>query len=328
MTSHGQVFDIQRFSLHDGPGMRTTVFLKGCPLRCRWCSNPESQAPGPEIMWYHERCLHCGRCVKVCPRGVITWNKNKPSRSFMRVSCNACGECVRVCPSGALRLVGESRSVQEILEIILRDKPFYRVSGGGVTISGGEPMLQPGFTISLLEAIQREGIFGVLETAGLCGADEILSAARLCETVMFDLKHYDPKIHRSLTGAGNERICKNLQLLVETGVPVRIRIPLVNKLTATIENIRGISLFLQQMCQGGRRADNGYTPRVELMPYHALGTGKYAALGRAYPMIARARHEKEPVDDGAVSPEWAEELKKTVMEISGLQCQVAGSSQD
>jgi len=246
-----------------------------------------------------------------------------PGPHLERASCNACGDCAMVCPSAALRLVGERRSVQDVLGTVLRDRQFYETSGGGMTVSGGEPMLQPVFTISLLEAAQRAGISGVLETAGFCGADDILSAARLCEAVFFDLKHYDAEEHRGLSGVSNERIRENLGLLVESGVPVRVRVPLVYGLTATTDNIQGISVFLRHLCSGKRRARNTGTPQVELMPYHALGTGKYSALGRVYPMIKGA----EALDWGAVSPEWIKELKAMVIEVSGLECRVAGSPQ-
>lgn len=340
MTSvAGRIFDIQRFSLHDGPGIRTTVFLKGCPMRCPWCSNPESQKPGPEIMWFGSRCLRCGRCVAACPRGAIAWNgapangegavarsseaaggPGIPGPLLARASCNACGECVSACPSAALRLVGEGRTAPEVLDTVVRDRPFFNFSGGGMTVSGGEPMLQPDFTISLLAAARKAGIPGVLETAGSCEGDEILSAARLCELVMFDIKHYDPQEHRSLTGAGNERIRRNLGLLVQAGVPVRVRVPLVYGLTATADNIQGIAAFLRDLSSGGRRAGHEGAPLVELMPYHALGAGKYAALGRVYPMI----RADGAGDTGAVSTEWAEGLQAMVREISGLACRVAG----
>ena len=346
MSGAGQVFDIQRFSIHDGPGIRTIVFLKGCPMGCWWCSNPESQRPDPEMMWYASRCLHCGLCVETCPQGAMAWGggagkaPGNPGRLpevtidhdmagpvLERVRCNACGGCAKRCPSGALRLVGETRSVEDVLRLVARDQPFYRATSGGMTISGGEPMLQPAFILSLLEAAHRSGISTVLETAGFCAGDELLQVARLCEVVMFDLKHCDPGVHRRLTGVGNEKILENLRLLVGSGVAVRVRIPLINGLTATRENIRGISVILRDLWPAGRRARGAVRPHVELMPYHALGSGKYAALGRAYPMTQGAETpcggNTEPMD--AVSPGLIEELKTVVIDTTGLACLAAGS---
>ncbi|MDI6871145.1 MAG: glycyl-radical enzyme activating protein [Bacillota bacterium] len=322
----GLIFDVQRFCLHDGPGIRTTVFLKGCPLRCLWCSNPESQSGVPELLHYPQQCIRCGQCLDACRYGAIQPAAGKPENSALtpvieRAACKGCGACAKVCPSGALRLAGEVMTSTQVLELVRRDLPFFQRTGGGLTLSGGEPLLQPAFVLSTLEGAQQLGVPAALETAGLCAADDLVRAGRLCEVVLFDLKHADPVKHRQLTGHGNSEILENLRLLVERGCRVTVRIPLVNGLTATVENARALSAILKEVGKAHcRAAPEGGIMGVELMPYHELGAGKYAALGRPNPLPDAMR---ALVGEGVtphVSQEVVANLQRIVTEDSGFPC--------
>ncbi|WP_221038017.1 glycyl-radical enzyme activating protein [Gelria sp. Kuro-4] len=268
----GIVFNIQRFSLHDGPGIRTTVFLKGCPLRCQWCSNPESQTAEPQIMYLERRCLHCGTCSAVCPQGAIV-SGTAGQRIIDRRKCTACGLCVNECMAEALRWSGEHKSAREIAEVIERDQPFYRASGGGVTFSGGEPLLQAEFVQEIALLCRERGIPTAIETSGYAPEERIAELMGLIDLWLVDIKHPDEDKHRAYTGVSNAQIISNLRYLAEHQATVVARIPFIGRVNADTETVERTIQLLRSI--GGIR-------EVHLLPYHELGVRKYDQLGRTY----------------------------------------------
>jgi pyruvate formate lyase activating enzyme len=274
----GRLFDVQRFSVHDGPGIRTTVFLKGCPARCLWCHNPESQSFAPEVLVVETRCASCGTCRTVCPHGA------PPPGSGL---CTACGACVDECPAGARLLAGRETTVEEVMAEVLRDRVFYEESGGGVTFSGGEPLAQPEFLRALLESSRNAGIRTAVDTCGYAPRDLVLALAPLVDLFLFDVKLVDDARHRDLTGLPVAPILGNLHALGDVHGNVWIRIPVVpghtdseNDISATASLVAGLP---------GVRL-------VSLLPYHATGAAKARRVGRDYPLDALAPPSPERLD--------------------------------
>jgi pyruvate formate lyase activating enzyme len=265
----GLVFNILRFCLHDGPGIRTTVFLKGCPLACWWCHNPEGQASRPDLLFYEARCRRCGACVEVCPHAeaVPPDGGVRPSRL-----CERCGACVEVCVASARELVGRRMSVAEVLREVERDVIFFEESGGGVTLSGGEPLLQPRFVAALLGACRDRRIHTALETCGMAATQVLLEIARKADLVLYDLKVLDPQKHRHYTGVPNLAIKTNLEALAATGHPLVVRLPVIPGINDGEADIDDSARFLARL---GLR-------RIDLLPYHRVGIDKYQRLGVPY----------------------------------------------
>lgn len=251
------IFDIQRNSFVDGPGIRTTVFFKGCNLRCAWCHNPEGQRKEPQLLFYKNKCTKCGRCKQECPNSLE--------------ACDLCGRCVLSCPSDARQICGREYTVREVMREILKDRVFYEASGGGVTFSGGECMLQIDFLEAVLKECKQNGIHIAVDTAGHVPYDSIARILPYTDLFLYDVKCIDAKKHKRYTGVGNELILENLKKLLQAKAPVWVRIPVVSSVNDTEEEMRKIFQFLQA---------NGYPQKVELLAYHAMGAHKYAAIGR------------------------------------------------
>jgi pyruvate formate lyase activating enzyme len=276
----GIVFDIQRYSLHDGPGLRTNVFLKGCPLRCAWCANPESQQPQPELALFAHNCITCGQFPQACPLG---WGQHHHN-GWTRELAGQYSPRAEVCPTGAMRWIGQRRTAGAIIQEVLRDAAFYE-DGGGLTLTGGEPTMQPCLAEALLRLAKAEYLSTAIET---CGHTTWAVWERLVpylDTILFDLKHTDSNTHRTFTGVGNELILSNLRRLAEVSAPVIVRVPLIPGFNADPASLGAMAEFVH---------DLGLT-RLDVLPYHTLGQAKYAALGREYPLAGQSRLEEAEV---------------------------------
>ena len=251
------IFDIQRNSYVDGPGIRTTVFFKGCNLRCQWCHNPESQSAARQMMFYANKCTGCGKCKEVCPHHLET--------------CDLCGKCALYCPHDAREVCGKEVTVKEVFDEIIKDKIFYEASGGGVTFSGGECMLQIDFLTEILKACKEKGINTAVDTAGCISWEHFERILSCTDLYLYDVKCFDSEKHKRYTGVGNERILENLKELLRAGKAVWVRIPIVPTVNDTTEEMLQIKRFLESC---------GKPQKIELLPYHAMGEHKYAALGR------------------------------------------------
>jgi pyruvate formate lyase activating enzyme len=271
----GLVFNIQRFCLHDGPGVRTVVFLKGCPLRCAWCHNPESQSPRPELLFDELKCIGCLRCIKTCPKDAIGFDGKV---LIDDTKCDACGLCERACPTSALAMCGKWMSVEEVMEEVLRDKVFYEKSGGGLTISGGEPTLQPEFTLELCKLAKSNDISVALETNGFCDSITFSHILDSVDLVLYDVKAVDEIKHITLTGRSNRPILDNLRLAVARGANIIVRIPVVPGVNISRDEFDEYAELIVEMG----------IKRVDLLPYHKLGIAKYKLLRRPYKLVAEA----------------------------------------
>ncbi len=265
----GIVFDIQRFSVHDGPGIRTLVFLKGCPLSCEWCANPEGRQPGPEILFDPARCVGCRVCEGVCTNGAALVAEGG-TPVFERGRCLACGACVEVCPSGARALAGRSMSVQTVLAEVLKDEPFYRNSGGGLTLGGGEPLAQPDFAAGILRASRDRAIHTAVETSGHVPWPRLRQALPWTDLFLYDLKHPDPDAHRAHTGGDVGLVMGNLDRLLEAGARVWPRV-------AVIPGFNDDPAVFGELVRQVAGLGLG---EIHLLPYHRLGQAKYRLLGR------------------------------------------------
>jgi len=258
----GLIFNIQRFSLHDGPGIRTVVFFKGCPLRCLWCHNPEGQFLKKEMVFWDERCIGCKTCLNTCPNSAVNDTEK----------CLLCGKCVEACPSGAREIAGREMTVEEVMDEIKKDIPFYEESSGGVTFSGGEPLLQKDFLISLLEFCKEKGINTAIETCGYSSWEVLSNVSRLTDLFLFDLKIMDEESHRKFTGVSNNIILENLRKLSSVHKKIIVRIPVIPGVNDNIENINKTADFILSL--GIKEA--------HLLPFHSAGIEKYRRLRREY----------------------------------------------
>ncbi len=278
----GVYFNIQRYCLHDGPGIRSTVFLKGCPLKCVWCHNPESQKSVVELMFYEFKCKLCGKCLGICDNRTVEANANVSPDEISalnsklkvdRANCLKCGKCVDICPYEANTLCGKEISAEDAIAEVAKDMPFYKTSGGGMTVSGGEPSYQPEFTLELLRLAKEKGIHSAIETCG-CGSREFYEkAADMGTLFLFDLKEMDPIRHHKFTGITNRKILDNLEYLFSRNADIIIRMPMIPDINDSREDIAALAEYL--------KAHRGKYRYAEIMQYHKLGNSKLESLGRS-----------------------------------------------
>jgi pyruvate formate lyase activating enzyme len=298
----GLIFDIKKYAIHDGPGIRTTIFFKGCPLYCPWCHNPEGIKKGLEIMVSPDRCIHCEQCVHACSKDALF--RHNEVVSLDRQKCDLCGACLDVCYTRAIELVGRYVTVEQSVKEIEKDKVFYDQSGGGVTLSGGEPLMQAEFAGTLVRECKRRGIHTVLDTCGYADLDVLRAVSGFVDLYLFDVKIMDEKKHRYFTGVSNEQILSNLQALSRSGKALHVRIPVIPGITDDDENIQAASTFLASL---------QHVEKVSLLPYHRAWLTKYYKI----------TNEKEPYIAEPPSAEILASIQK-VFKSRGLDTTIGG----
>ncbi|MCJ7518500.1 MAG: glycyl-radical enzyme activating protein [Anaerolineaceae bacterium] len=299
----GLISIVQKYSTKDGPGIRSTVFFKGCPLGCLWCSNPELIRSHPDLLYTREKCARCGTCIEACPRDTLSFGE-EGFIVIIRAACDGCGDCVKACPNGALELIGKLVTVDELVTDLLKDRVFYQTSGGGVTFSGGEPLWQSGFVTQVARRMKEEGIHTALDTAGdvsWCHFDEVLDYIDL---VLFDIKLAGREPHRQFTGRENDLILANAQLLSQRGVPMHIRLVMIPGINDSAARLRARMEIVSSLKS---------VQQVDILPYHRYGAGKYARLGLEYPLADLEEH----------TPEQIAEIQE-LMESYGIKTSVGG----
>ena len=293
----GIISNIQRFSLHDGPGVRTTVFFKGCPLKCFWCHNPEMYAFGQELRYKRADCVYCESCVSACPKGALAVKGDEIA--YDDTLCLKCFACARECPSGALAVSGMAMTVEEVVYEALQDEAMYGSTGGGVTLSGGEASSQYDFALALIEALKTKGIRVALDTCGLCSPEKLMNLAALSDLVLFDIKHADPEAHRVLTGTDNRLILNNLHALRDAGTPVEARIPVIPGYNDGMENINAVAAII---------SGNPHVKSAVLLGYHPLGRAK----------IHNFNHQGAAIDIIAPDRAIIQKIARRIQELTGI----------
>jgi pyruvate formate lyase activating enzyme len=297
----GTVFSIERYAIHDGPGIRTQVFFKGCPLRCLWCSNPEGISFAPLLMYTEVLCIQCGACISVCAHEALSMTEQGPQQHWKR--CTVCGNCVEVCHAEALEINGLEMTAEEVLDVVERDRVYYQVSGnGGITLCGGEPLAQPAFAVELLRLCRERGIHTAIETCGHYPFQALERALPYLDFIYYDLKHMSAGVHREYTGADNELVLSNLSKLQAYDVELCVRVPVIPTLNDGLENMEAIASFVGDLAR---------VRTVELLPYHRLGVNKYQKLGLAY-----------PVDDIPPPEQQAMQELQAIFESHGISCRI------
>jgi pyruvate formate lyase activating enzyme len=303
----GTVFNIQTYSIHDGPGIRVTVFLKGCPLRCIWCANPESNEVYPQLMTYSNICTGCGSCIPACPAKAIELrvDEGKAIAVTDRGKCVNCGACVSVCPNEARELAGSEKTVQEVMKKVLKDKLFMVGSGGGMTISGGEPLMHPEFSACLLYAAKKEGLHTAIESCSFASRQAVDQVYPYVDLGLLDIKHMDSAVHKKLTGVSNEQILDNIKYIHnKLHIPVIIRVPTIPGCNDSDENIAATARFTAE--------ELGADTAINLLPYHRLGESKNESLGKKMDLTVEIP-----------SDEHMQHLQSIVTGF-GIKCQIGG----
>ena len=295
----GTIFGIERYAIHDGPGIRTLVFLKGCPLQCPWCQNPEGLDPKPQLAFFPDKCIECWRCIDTCPYNAMVRAKRGRVK-ILRKRCKVSGKCVETCPSEALKLIGKTVSAEDVFKEAVKDLPFYRNSGGGVTLTGGEPLMQPDFAAEVLKLCKEKGIHTAIETSGYTSWENIGKVLPFTDLFLYDIKHLAPSKHKELVGASNELILGNAERISEMDKPMVIRIPVIPGFNDSDDNMRATAEFAARLKS---------VERIELLPYHNLGEPKYKRLGLRY-------------DLKGLIPPSREHMMRTcrLAEASGVRC--------
>jgi pyruvate formate lyase activating enzyme len=296
------VLSVSRMTVHNGPGIRTLLLFKGCPLRCVWCSTPESQSTQPELGVFPDKCIHCNACLDVCPKGAIRLNEK--ACTVDRASCDGCGKCVSVCNAEALRLLGREMTVGELVAEARKDAVAFKHSHGGVTLSGGEPLLQPEFTVALVRALAAEGISVGVDTCGYVPRETIKRVLPYVDYFLWDVKMVNERRHTQLTGVSSRRILHNLRFVSEQGTPIYIRVPLVPGYTDREEDLKSVCHLAQRLAS---------VVEVDLLPMHHLGQARYLSLGRDY-----------PIENAPFIPEESLREDQRLVESHGLVCNVVG----
>nr|WP_314263982.1 choline TMA-lyase-activating enzyme [uncultured Moellerella sp.] len=290
----GRVFNIQKYSIYDGEGIRTLIFLKGCNIRCPWCANPEGLSSDFQVMFSHDKCVSCGKCVDVCPAGVHYMTINEQGEKVHKVDravdCIGCRKCEEICISDALDIMGKDMTVSELMEVIMQDYDFYISSGGGVTIGGGEMSLQTDFAVELFKACKSMMINTAVETQGTTNPKNYEKLAPVTDSFLFDLKQIDTHQHKALFGIGNENVLHNLEYLVSVGANIVVRMPLVRGYNDSYEAITGAFNYVMNL------AKKGSIRRIEVLPYHQLGRNKYDKLDMIYPIQHDLSYSSDELD--------------------------------
>lgn len=285
MVTEGKVFNIMKYSIHDGPGIRTTVFLKGCPLSCWWCHNPESQEIKEQLMLFPNRCIGCKTCIDVCKHGAI---KEVDSMIITNLKeCTHCGDCVKECYAESREMAGKTMTVDEVVAEILKDKDFFQQSNGGITFSGGEPLMQPSFLIALLKEMKNLGIHTTIDTCGFASKKTVEEVSQFADLFLYDLKHMNSDKHEKYTGVPNHKILENLKLLRDINKEVFIRIPIIPGINDNIDDLRDFRDFIRTLPN---------VKIVNLLPYHKIGQEKYNRLGKPYKILDVEEPTQEEMD--------------------------------
>ena len=288
----GMVFDVKRYALHDGPGIRVTIHMKGCPLSCRWCHNPESRLSMPQVLFRKERCIACGACIDACPKGAV------------EDLCSGCGACAVACPSGARELCGKEMSVDDVMAQILKESVFFDQSKGGITLSGGEPLYQPDFATALLKECRRRDIHTAVDTCGFVSRSVLMEALPFTGLFLYDIKHMDPEKHREYAGVDNEIILSNLEMLGTAGALIHVRIPFVPEVNTDEKNLCSAGAFL-----GGVKG----VAKVDLLPYHSAAEDKHRRWNLEYKLKGLRAPSEEVLKQGA-----------RILESYGLKVEIGG----
>lgn len=297
------IFDIKRYAINDGPGIRITIFLKGCPLSCKWCHNPESQSVAKQKLYTEKNCIGAQECITVCPENALELTPNGIVTDYN--ACTLCGLCADVCPTKALEMSGKMYDIDELLEIIEKERIHIDHSGGGVTFSGGEPLMHSDFLLKMLKACGEKGLHCTVDTSGFADVHILLEVAKHTDLFLYDVKHMDSDIHKKWTGVSNRLIHDNLKVLAESGANINIRIPFIKNVNADKKSVSDIAEFIVGL--GGKK------PMVNILPYHSIAANKYKKLGSNYEEFDMA----EPSDE-------EQRFACSVFEKNGLEVEIGG----